>query len=473
MSLRSFAIATTTLVLIAWAEKDAANCENGAVPSEGHQLLQKIFRNEGKVNHTAERHSQSPVCTSLISQGRCWYLSELGEDCATTCAKNGFGFSYVVADPKNEITKALIGHEPAAKQEAWAALECYVPSEDRFHLANGNAGKHFEDVGTWSAENCKLACPCGNTAGDIGVENCGWKLDPACAPTYVYKGTTYTGCATVDSEHGKPWCQHNYLHKDGDINDWSPCQYKCAGDSAPVVTTVPTAAPSDGCGWKLADSCVPEMDYEGTHYIGCTDVDHENPWCSNTNPYRGAWQHCVYTCPNGPVTTPAPAPVDDTLCTWDLAPECSRAFQYKGIDYTDCVTFDHPTPWCSLDRIHKGSWTKCTRTCIPAGAAPTTVPTTSEDPCTRHPDVENDNIGNTVTLDEIGYQTAATADSPINMKRFICRVVSKIGCKVNDLSSLLAFVPYYSGVAGTQTYSRMETELITKCHAGGLWVSPA
>jgi len=95
-----------------------------------------------------------------------------------------------------------------------------------------------------------------------------------------------------------------------------------------------------------------------------------------------------------------------------------------------------------------------------------------EEPCYRNPAAQNDVIGATVTLDEAGYKIAASAGSPINMKRFICRVSSKIGCRVTDLSSLMAFVPYYSGAVSSQTYNRLETELATLCHTGGQWLSP-
>jgi len=77
-----------------------------------------------------------------------------------------------------------------------------------------------------------------------------------------------------------------------------------------------------------------------------------------------------------------------------------------------------------------------------------------------------------VTLDEAGYKIAASADSPINMKRFVCRVVGKLECRVQDMASLMAFVPYYSGLISAQTYAHLESELSTLCHAGGKWVVP-
>lgn len=483
-------LATAILVLMARSEEDVATCDSQMAPAEeaGSQLLQKSFRNEGKsALAEAHYHSQNPVCTGVVAQGRCWYLGEQGETCTETCAKNGFGFSFVVADPENPVTPTLVGHEPAAKQEAWAALECYVASEDRYHIANANAAKHIaKDIGSWRHDNCKLACPCGNVAETNNNDECGWKRPAECAAEYLYKGTTYRGCATVDSEHGRPWCQHNYIHTEGDMNDWSFCEYSCGTPTASPLppTQAPPAPPAPGintdrCVWLPASSCVQEFDYQGAHYMGCSSADHDTPWCSNTVTYAGSWNHCVYTCPNGENTDQQnqEAVEDDQLCAWELAPECARAFNYKGVDYSDCVTKDNPTPWCSYDRIHKGSWTTCQRVCTSASVPATTLPRTTpqpqiETPCTRHPEVENDEVGNSVTLDQAGYSVAASAESPINMKRFVCRVVDKIGCRVTDLPSLMAFVPYYNGLVSHQTYRFLENELITICHTGGKWVQP-
>jgi hypothetical protein len=83
---------------------------------------------------------------------------------------------------------------------------------------------------------------------------------------------------------------------------------------------------------------------------------------------------------------------------------------------------------------------------------------------------KNDAIGVSAPLDEAGYLTTASAESPLNMKRFICRVVDKIGCRVTDVSSLMAFVPSYSGLVNRKAYVGLEAELAALCHAGGQWV---
>jgi hypothetical protein len=76
-------------------------------------------------------------------------------------------------------------------------------------------------------------------------------------------------------------------------------------------------------------------------------------------------------------------------------------------------------------------------------------------------------------LDQEGYQICALDEhSPINMKRFICRVVDKIGCQVVDYAALIGFVPYYSGAVSEQSYGHLVGELQLLCHTGGKWVTP-
>jgi hypothetical protein len=297
---------------------------------------------------------------------------------------------------------------------------------------------------------------------------------------------------------------------------WSHCIWSCSPDI--------DIKEEDGCQWEPAPTCVAEFDYEGVHYTGCSAADHDSPWCSNDKVYAGSWNHCLYTCDDKKDETKAvnnATVADDMLCTWNPKPECSTPFVYKDVEYTGCSSADHPIPWCSLNSIHQGEWTLCSQVCTKAPITTTTSTTTTstttaittttsttttstttailaasttsqvialattttevsgpgagsenteEDACARHGDSENDKIGMTVTLDEAGYQTAARQDSPINMKRFICRVVDSINCRVKNYADLMGFIPHYSGVAAHQTYAHLESELKILCHAGGKWI---
>lgn len=444
-----------------------------------------------------------PTCSGTEAQGRCWYLSAQGANCADTCAKYGRTFAFALPDSLSMpmgIVPILVGEQPDTKNKAWAALECYVNATaqknepvDRYHTANANAAKdHTNDqLGIFSYDQCQLACPCG-VALTAQSDKCKWKQAPACAAKFMYKGVEYAGCATADSGHeDKSWCQHAYntsMQSPGTPQDWSFCEYEC--DSPPVASS---------CEWVPASGCVKEFDYKGARVVGCTasDQTRNTPWCSNSFPYEGSWNYCDYSC-NGHVhTMAAPAvggptpPTDKPVCTWQQKQECQATFEYRGVNYSGCINVDHPTPWCSHNRVHKGDWSTCTKVCSspvpPQPLPPQPVPsqpvpsqpvpiTVTEDPCTRHPEAENDEIGATVTLDEPGYNTAALSHSPINMKRFICRVIAKLNCKVNDGTALIGFVPFYyvvgEGTIVTETYAHLESELSILCNAGGKWVTP-
>jgi len=467
-------------------EKDAicaSDADGGCVAPTAPSLLQKkVSKHDTKGVQPQELLPPSVApnadCAGTTAQGRCWFLSDIGESCAATCSKHGRSFSYAIASPEAPLTPRLVFHEPKTKQEPWAALECYVASEDRYHTANENAARHTADeVGDFSHENCMLACPCGGA----GSAQCTWKQPAACVDKFMWKGVEYSGCATVDIEHERPWCQHNYQHTDKDSGqDWSYCESRCESDEParpkePVEEARPKE-PVEECMWIPAYSCAREFSYEGTQYVGCTAADHDTPWCSNTETYYGSWSRCVYMCPSKP--EPPLKPVDPPLkpvervqnCTWQPKADCAKTFEYKGRNVEGCTDLDNPTPWCSRDAIHRDSWDTCTRVCSSEPVVPSPVHD-GEDPCTRHPDVENDLIGNSAPLDEAGYRITAAAESPINMKRFVCRVAAMLGCKVVDEAALYGFVPYYSGLVKTQTYSTLEFEVETLCHAGGKWVT--
>jgi len=495
---------------------DQGSCAQATAAS----LLQKTRQRNNKIIFTQEPLPQSgdnlydTTCAGMQALGRCWFLSELGKSCATTCQKQNRSFSFVLPDPDEPVTPQLLGHEPVTKNDAWGAIECYVPSEDRYHTANRNSARHVEDIATWKHENCKLACPCGG----FEVDKCSWTAPQACAPEFMWKGIKYSGCATADTEHDRPWCQHNFEHIDKVTKDfgqdWSYCDYSCKGEetalrkekdpvspaAAPIVPTtveepvlrkekesVYPAAQAivpktrDVCEWIPADSCVEEFDYEGSHYLGCSVSDLGTPWCSNTDQYKGSWNRCIYTCADKarekvPVY---PVPSDVEHCTWQPSPRCVGFSQYKGVEYTGCIEENYPTPWCSTDRVHKDSWETCIRVCrtangsvapVPEAPVPR-IPEDAVEPCQRHQGEEDDTLGSSVTLGEVGFKSVAETGSASDMKRFVCRVVEGIGCRVTDPSGLMNIVPGCSWHY-RKTYEDLESTLSSICRAGGNWVVP-
>jgi len=310
------------------------------------------------------------IYNGLQAHGRLWYLSETGGNCRDTCAVQGLTFSWASPPEGDPITPRILGHEPPVRQSPWTFVETYVRGEDRYHTINRNSWKEMgaeqrRKAATWSHSDASLSCPC-VAASQAG---CRWEQPPACSPEFEWKGVLYTGCPTVD--HDKPWCQHHHHHipiaaddPNAGIVDWSDCDYVC--DSEPEK--VP---PSSNCGWKPAATCAPEFDYEGTLIIGCSSSDYHTPWCSNSAVYSGSWTHCQYQCDNpsaADLKTMADlnkwAEDETELCSWQPSPKCSLKFLYKDTEYEGCALWvDHPTPWCSHDRIHRGNWSACERLC--------------------------------------------------------------------------------------------------------------
>lgn len=55
-------------------------------------------------------------------------------------------------------------------------------------------------------------------------------------------------------------------------------------------------------------------------------------------------------------------------CTWQVAEGCQESFVYKGVLRSGCIDIDHPTPWCSNDKVHLGQWSICKYTCKSNGS---------------------------------------------------------------------------------------------------------
>mmetsp|Transcript_88149 Transcript_88149/g.139333 ORF Transcript_88149/g.139333 Transcript_88149/m.139333 type:complete len:483 (-) Transcript_88149:35-1483(-) len=368
--LQKLILLSSFVTLNADAVKSCGETDELAAVSRS-SLLQRASRHT--LVASKDYSARSLPCKGVNKFGRCWYLSDLGESCAETCAKHGQIFSFAMADTSNPMIPLLIGSQPKVKQEPWAALECFVPNEDRYHLASAKAAEgSTSDLSTWSYNTCQLSCPC-DDAGE-----CKWTQPPACASQFDWKGKTYKGCTSVDSDI--PWCQHHHHHSAGtadmgeELRDWSYCTYDCAPEVVPY-------ADESHCVWKSPQVCASEFDYEHAHYIGCTASEHTTPWCSLTEIYSGLWVNCIYICDDGqqPNKSSSKPVQDDILCAWELAAECPEWFIYKGINYTGCTEEDHEMPWCSHDNVHGRGWSPCARVCTNASTS-TTSPLISSAP---------------------------------------------------------------------------------------------
>jgi hypothetical protein len=150
-------------------------------------------------------------------------------------------------------------------------------------------------------------------------------------------------------------------------DDWSDCIYTCKDNVNP---------PQSNCDWVAPSTCQKEFDYEGIHYVGCTAIDHDTPWCSLSHPFNGSWKHCNYECASATEkdqltkqSISVEVANDNNLCSWVPPEICSDTFFYtpeggESTMYTGCAMWvDHPTPWCSHHSKHAGQWSKCDRVC--------------------------------------------------------------------------------------------------------------
>mmetsp|Transcript_34188 Transcript_34188/g.102046 ORF Transcript_34188/g.102046 Transcript_34188/m.102046 type:complete len:113 (+) Transcript_34188:133-471(+) len=61
----------------------------------------------------------------------------------------------------------------------------------------------------------------------------------------------------------------------------------------PCALKLPKTAGWPGCRCVRTDwDCKMEFTYKNTKYTGCTNVDHNDYWCSEDRIYRGRWRTC-------------------------------------------------------------------------------------------------------------------------------------------------------------------------------------
>lgn len=108
-------------------------------------------------------------CSGIAANQRCWYLSNIGDSCDTTCASHGAGCLFMfAAPPDTDMVPQLVGHQPHGKMDPWLFAECYVAMEDKYHPYSPNAWgtpdkttpAEVPQVGQYSHPNCMLSCPC-------------------------------------------------------------------------------------------------------------------------------------------------------------------------------------------------------------------------------------------------------------------------------------------------------------------------
>lgn len=222
---------------------------------------------------------------------------------------------------------------------------------------------------------------------------------------------------------------------------------------------------------------------------------------------------------------------EEEICHWKMPPWCAPAFQYRDLQYGQCVSDDHPRPWCSHDRSFSGSWSECSLACEPKSrvdrlakrmvlsqtAANVTrladqaeLNSTSDqfpagDPIAMPPGgmapnylvpvyipainlqsaggttqsggmrgSRNGGFGAAAALDESGYMSVSSRVDTPEMTMYVRRAIAKIGCLITDELALAGFVPWYSGEADEQSFTKLDSELRCLCTRGQgpQWLQP-
>jgi hypothetical protein len=86
--------------------------------------------------------------------------------------------------------------------------------------------------------------------------------------------------------------------------------------------------------------------------------------------------------------------------------------------------------------------------------------------------MQDEIVGDSMSLDQAGYEALVAANSISNTKRFVCRVMAKIHCKAIDDKGMSAYLPYYSSRISHQTYVGLEQELMMLCRQDDSWLVP-
>jgi hypothetical protein len=146
-----------------------SGCDETIVEEDKQQAEETVFGIPDDVGppiipgaaEDAESSHELTECVDggVLSRGRCWYLSNHGEDCGKTCEEHALEFDMLDLPDGSSILATLVGKEPAQKEHPWAALECYAKDGDRYHPADPD-GVGSDDPGRFHSETCSLVCPC-------------------------------------------------------------------------------------------------------------------------------------------------------------------------------------------------------------------------------------------------------------------------------------------------------------------------
>jgi hypothetical protein len=134
---------------------------------------------------------------------------------------------------------------------------------------------------------------------------------PRCVPEFTMNGVVYRGCMESTGSSRPPWCSMHATYKG--VYDYC------------------TKVPCSKC-WLRSASCLPESEYEGAHFSGCTKMASDQQWCSKDAIFTrdfGRWSACE------------PCEVnlleENEKACWEPDLECQSRFLSEGKLVTGCT----------------------------------------------------------------------------------------------------------------------------------------
>jgi len=82
-------------------------------------------------------------------------------------------------------------------------------------------------------------------------------------------------------------------------------------------------------------------------------------------------------------------------------------------------------------------------------------------------------LGNTASLDELGYQSVVDLKDDAQMGDFIRRLIEQLDCKIEDEGGFKGMIPYFSGTRDKQSFEKLRDTLSQAflVHGGSTWLS--
>jgi len=240
------------------------------------------------------------------------------------------------------------------------------------------------------------------------------------------------------------------------------------------------------CHWKMPPWCAPAFQYRDLSYGQCVSDDHSRPWCSHDRSFSGGWSECSLTCePKSRVDRmPNKMVLSQTGASVTRLADQTEANVTRLADQAELNSTSDQFPPIAMPPGPDGMAPNyLVPVYIPAtdlqsaGRTPQSGGLRSPFEGARLPGLPSRNepgFGAAASLDESGYMAVGSRVDTPEMTMFVRRAIAQIGCVITDQLALAGFVPWYSGEADDQSFTKLDSELRCLCSngQGPQWLQP-